>query len=271
MVDSDSEKDNKLKLFGKFPLSDALLLASIPVFAYSIVFFFNWGYLAAFDLPTQFISFGIGDIFLGFVALTGLGWTLFGAINLIFSFLPRYPSPPIARRLRILTPFLLIFLADFFWYNGQSQQWIFLLCVNVIVALIVFASPLLDRKEKGSYLQKLESIDSKTVNDPFEGSLISRFASIVGSRYFQLVAYLLLGAYLVYNAGRSVAVNQSSWRVASTNPECVVLFITSDKFICAPFDRKLKEIEPSFYVLAPTTNPNILFRFENLGPLKVKR
>lgn len=55
----------------------------------------------------------------------------------------------------------------------------------------MFLPPLMSRKYKGTYLQKMEQIDGKSEKDsnPFEGSLLDSAINYIGNNAFITIVY----------------------------------------------------------------------------------
>lgn len=275
MTQTVEEKHPGTRLFGKIPLSDALIIAAFTVVAYALVFIYKLGYFKVFGLPVQFITFNAIEVLSVVAGLLGTFWTLFGAINVVFSFLPKDMSPSIERRLQFFLPFLVLFLALFVLYEGLWKEWLGLLILVVVLGLIMFATPFLTRRYKGSYLEKMEALDQESAQseDIWEdtrslGYWTGRF--LAGTSLLPVVVYGFIGLYVVYHFGRASALNQKVFRVASTSPETVVLVMIDDLMICAPFDRNSREVEPSFIMLEVPGEGNVEFRLQEVGPLRLR-
>jgi hypothetical protein len=72
------------------------------------------------------------------------------------------------------------------------------------------------------------------------------------------------------NAGRFEAMWKKEFLVPASRPESVILSTFGDNMIVAPFDRKTKEVERSFSILKKGEDPNLLLRWEMVGPLQVR-
>lgn len=276
MANDDNETPVNEKLsVQSLKISETILLAAAPVLAYVFTFVYQVGYCDAFQLPYEFISASLADvlniggrILLLFVALLGF-------LNLLSSSLPRkiFHHPSLASRMIIL---LLVFLLMIPNYLFPSSARIFILVAMASMAILIiallFLPPLFTRRFPGSYLQRMEALDKlRRSKDPWEGSgsLVHLFVDVFGRKVFLLAVCLLIAMTLTYGAGRIWGANRRGFSIANTAPETVVLFMTSERLITAPFDRKNKSVQPVFRVINFDDQTDLTLRLEAIGPLKL--
>jgi hypothetical protein len=259
------------RVFLGIPLSETLLLAGASFVAYVLTFVYQAGYFDTFGIPRQLISLTLVDVLSIGSKIVGVFVAILVFLNFLSIFLPRQINYPLRRRiLQILPLFLFIVPWLFFYEWGRDSVIVALLMIFLV--LIMFLPPLFEGRDKGGYLQKMEALDSRlSASYPWEGSLLSRLADVVGVSGFMVIMYFLLSANLAYNAGKASAVNQKIFLVANTSPEGVVLFMTSDRLITAPIVSATKEIVPSFTVINLTKDSAITLRSVKLGPLRLFR
>lgn len=260
----------KRKPFFGITLSDTLLLAVIPFIAYLFTFIYQAGYLQAFQIPSQFVSITIVDVFNIGGKILSVIFLALGLINLFSSFLPKKIPDSLAERIRGL---LLLFILSYpflFLFEWGTVSNIVLVALIVVIS-IMFLPPLVSRKYKGTYLQKMEKLTGETGKDsnPWEGNLLDRAVDFIGHNAFVTIMYLLLGIYVIYYAGIAAAQKQEIFYVANTSPESVVLFMNSEKIVSAPFDKTTKMIEPEFFVFNLSSAADLKLRLVNTGHLKL--
>lgn len=260
----------KRKTFFGITLSDTLLLAAIPFLAYLFTFVYQAGYLKAFEIPLQFVSVNIVDVFNIGSKILGVFAIVLGLINFFSAILPKDKIPfPLKRRLNQLVPLLLFVFPSLFlfdWGAGSNLVLFFLM----VVAVEMFLPPLVTKKHKGSYLQKMEMLDNESKDsNPWDGSLLDKTVDFIGYKAFVVIVYFLLSINLTYNAGKSAALNQEIFHIVNTSPETVVLFMTNDKIISAPFDKNTKIVEPDFSVISLSNAVDLKLRLVNTGRLKL--
>lgn len=274
MSQETKEKESSVSVFGQIPLTDKFIIAAFPVMVYALVYTYKRGYYKVFELPAQLMTFSVVEVFNVVVGLLGVSFALLGLVNMVFSFLPKNLPYVIEWRLRRLFPFLVVFLALSYLYGSLWKEWLLLLVLGLVLGLIMFVPPLLTKRYHGSYLEKMKALDQEKVQseDIFEDTRSLVYWAAGSLRGYQLatIVYGLIGLYVVYHAGRASALKQQVFRVASTSPETVVLVVNSDWMIGAPFDRKSKEVEPSFIMLEVPGEGNVGFRLEKIGPLHLR-
>jgi hypothetical protein len=268
-VDSNRKESNLLKRVG---ITEAVGLATIPFVAYCMIFTYWAGYLSYFAIPLEFIPFNLPEVFIVGAAILGVVLSILGVANIIFTFVFPYLFPkgqipkPVVDRLIKLSFFILVAIPVFLINPWGQVQWC-LFTIILLVTLIMFAPPILRRGLKGTYLERMEAIDQKSSGDIWAESPLGMFAKWVGRWAFVGIIYLVLILNLTNGVGRATAINQRLFRVANTSPETVVIFISNDNVICAPFNRNTKQVEPVFTVLSLSGSSGVSFSLEDIGPL----
>jgi hypothetical protein len=271
-VEEENSTPKRKSFFG-VTLSETLLLGAVPFLAYLFTFVYQAGYLKAFELPLQFISITLVDVFNIGGKVLGIFFFVFISLNLFSNFLPKGNiSFPLAKRVSQLLPLFLLsypFLYLFEW--GMLSN--IMLAVLIFAISIMFLPPLIRKKYKGTYLQKMEKIDGelKGASNPWDGNLLDRTENLIGHNTFVKIVYFLLGIYITYYAGMAAAQKQEIFYVANTSPESVVLFMTSEKMISAPFDNVTKVIEPEFLVTNLSNSADLKLHFVNTSRLKLDK
>jgi hypothetical protein len=272
------DQNNNNHNLRKIHLSDAVLVAAVPLLAYMIIFVFEWGYFGVLKIPMQFISFDINEIFIVIGSLILIGTAVLIWFNLLFQpyFLGKLPAP-IINKLRYAIPIYccLFAICIAYWdlYMESLPYW----GGALIFTLDLFLPPLTTKRVKGKYLEKLEALDDleheekkKNAANSLAARLIESCINLFGANFVFVTIYLLMLLFVIFHIGRAQALRQIDYRVVNTSPETVVLYIKPDKVIVAPFDRQTKEIEPVYRVLDYASNSNLEYRLENIGPLHLK-
>ena len=265
----------KRKSFLDISLSDTLLLAVLPFLAYLFAFVYQAGYLKAFELPLQFVSITTTDVFNIGGKVLGVFAIILGSINVFSSFLPKGRLPyPLAKRFSQLVPIFLFAIPALFFYKWGTASYLFAFLL-IFAIILMFFPALVTRKYKGPYLHRMEMIDKEvtdinpTNSNPFDGSLFARTVNLIGYKVFIVIVYLLLSLYITYYAGKSTAQNQEVFYIANTSPDTVVLFMTNEKIISAPFDKTTRVIEPEFMVINIGDTADLKLRLSNIGRLSL--
>lgn len=114
---------SKRKPFFGITLSETLLLAVIPFFAYLFTFVYQAGYLKAFELPLQFISITIVDVFNIGGKILGVLFIIFSSINFFSNFLPKGNIPySLIKRVSQLLPLFLLSFPFLFLFEWGTQS-----------------------------------------------------------------------------------------------------------------------------------------------------
>lgn len=256
------------KIFEKLSISDTIIIGLLTIATYCLIYFYRGGYFSYFKLPLQFISFNIIDILIVGSAIIVLFVIFFGAIDTIFWLAsPKGKTPePVFRRLYQLSPLLLLVLPFLLFYDWSIESSL-LLGFIIFVVLIMFLPPLLTKKYKGSYLEKMEAIDQQPSSNVWDGSLFNRAINLIGHRTFVVLIYFFLSLNIVYQAGRSSAMRQTEFYVVNTSPEAVVLYMNDDEAVCSYFNRVTGEVEPGFFVVDIKSGNEYIFTLDEIGPL----
>jgi hypothetical protein len=273
-VEGPDEGGSNTPLVAKLPqrvtLTDTLVVASVPVLAYVLHFTYTAGYVTAFGLPTALIEFNLNDLFVAIAALAMLGFTVYFFGDAAFSLVRDLKEPIREACLRVFGAYV-FFIALFMLLTPTWGKWLPALAVLVLLSLLEFGMPLITQCGKGSYLEKLRAWQQKRLQREADTSYVSPVTRLV--RFLGPGVILIpIAAYLVFQAGRASAVNATEFRVASTSPESVVLYMTDSKLVVAPFDRTTQTIESCFTIIPISDNPglaDIQFRLEKVGPLSV--
>jgi hypothetical protein len=267
------QKESRVGLFGRIPLTDKLIIATLPVLAYTFVYLYKRGYYDIFRLPAEFITFTVSDAFIVLTALVGLLLSIWFPINALFSLVPRRAPRALEWRLQLFIPCALLILVSFNLYGFRWTEWWFPLLVGLVLGIRWFLHPLVVKRHTGSYLERMAALDQERAQSPNEWedtqSLVYWATSSLRPQQVALIAYAIIGLYTVYHFGRSSALNQQMFLVASTSPETVVLVMNPDWAICAPFDRQNKQLEPGIRVLEMPGKGDVEFRQELVGPLSL--
>jgi hypothetical protein len=271
LMKQQNNDNSPTRLLG-IPLSDAIVIAAASVAAYVFAFAYQAGYCDAFGIPREIIALSVSDVLGAGAKIILVFSAILGLINVLSSLLPSRMPYPLQRRISQALPALIFFVATGWFYDWQGSSVIFVFAAAAFVLAVMFLPPLLTRRHRGSYLQKMAELDSElSSTNPWKGSLLDRTVDAVGYKVFLVGVYLLLGVYLTYIAGKDSAARQKVFFVTNTSPEAVVLFMTSDRLISAPVDRTAKLIEPVFMIVNFAGKPELKLQSVELGPLKLRR
>jgi hypothetical protein len=250
----------------KIKFSEAGLLAGMSGAAYLFCFYYESGYADVFAIPTQLINVSLINLLIFASIAASFAMGILPLINYVWRFVPTkhpYLAFYVPRFLIIgVFPVSVTILLPF-------SEWKFLLPILILLiglfAIEIFFLPLITHRKKGGYLERYQAEDEvRLTRNP---GLFQQIASRTGNTLFLVVGLLIVGIGLVTLAGRGKALKQTHFPVTNTVPEMVVLRIYGDNMICAPFDRKTREVKKTFSVLKIAEDSKLIINIENIGPL----
>jgi len=249
-------------------MPEGLLVATIPVVGYLLVFAYEAGFCGAFHIPLSFIALNPTMVFAVIAGLALSVAPLLWFANLV-CMIGLDLRDPIARSLIRLAIVAFLFLLPIGINLKAWRESMWLLLLLAFFALLEFGLPLLTQRDKETYREKLlgqEAIETR-VTDLFD---------VLGRRFGDLpvtIAMVMMVAIYVSNlAGRGQAKRQEEFLVLPSSPEVVVLRVYGDDLVCAQFDRITQEVQPHFFVIKRVTlpsEPRIQLNLEKVGPLRL--
>ncbi|HEC36033.1 MAG TPA: hypothetical protein ENI39_05810 [Anaerolineae bacterium] len=248
---------------------EGLLVAAISAYAYIFAFVYEAGFAQVFSIPLSFIAVSLTNVLVAGGSLLLVGHLVVSVGNLVFMMSDIF-SGPISKRIKRLVPLLLFSLALVCVTSGTRllPSFIIACAVGWLIAIFFqFIFPLLTQRGKGSYREKLVAQDDLDARTSDWYDLLARR---LGVGPYSLVLLLLMALVVVYYAGQSTAMRQSTYLVTSTSPEMVVLRVYGGNMVCAPFDRDTREVKPSFVVLKVGEDPGLALHSEHVGPLRLE-
>ena len=259
------------KLFEGITFSETLLLASTPIVAYLVVFFYEYGYFSVWHIPLTFVSFDPPTILLVMISLISVAIAMYFWSDRLLEIID-FQSEPIRRRLKDNVFPTVLVLTYLFLTVANWIVWSFGLLFLLLVIGVPFLTPLFTQKNKKGYLAKLRAQDKATDQRKTEQQLkvIDRLINLVGPR-LALVAFLLLATlYFAYFLGMSSSTGQKEFLVVNTLPERVVVWKFDNYLVSSTFNRRTKQIDPKFVILDLGKDPTLEYHLEQIGPLAVK-
>lgn len=237
-------------------VTGGIILAFFTVVAYLCAFFYEWGYLDVFGIPSYFVELAKEKIVITFIML--------GAIILSCTviFLPcRVPFRKLSR----------------------SCKKILLILVSSVVVLVVLVVLVMTKTRcfyTGFVIVALLSvglvllvIKPKKIIDLFNAKVISKIGVTEASLVciYKGLAWILLLIIVAFTVGRFVAAVKRQFLVLEGSPQRVVLQRYKDNLICAPFCRETKEVKMDFQLIKIGDKSESSLKNEIVGPLKPVR
>lgn len=264
----NTQNEKKNSWFTKFRMSEAATIAIIPVVAQIIVFVYQVGYFGVFQIPVTLISFSLNDLFIVMAAILSLVAIIYYYSDQVFLIIKSTTEPIRDKLLRCFGGIIFLFILFFSYGPKLWREWLPALFTIILLLIFEFIFPILQFRGKGSYREKLMAHTEQRANSEQNREIktpVDKLLQLLGPRIF----LSLLALYGIYHFGRAAAMSQMDFRVASTTPETIVLWMGDNRFIVAPFDRALKTIEPSFQILLVGEDSTIMYRLQKIGPLSL--
>jgi hypothetical protein len=233
---------------------DAIILFIIPVLFYFLNYWYFYGYFTYYQIPKEFISLNIIRI-INFSAFA-IPWIL---IISAFSFVI-YKIFILSKGTAILTIigfFILPFAYMYYIVVCQKKvnyAWNTIFSISLLIIPVMLILIWIIRRRLSSYK---------------ENNIHLLLPLLMPEQY--LLILMIYGCFILglFFGGAYEASHQTGFYIMNSNPECVILHMTSEKALCFIFDRKTKEVGKSFSVMAIGNDPNLKLLKEQIGPLKI--
>ena len=215
-------------------LSEGILVASVPVYAYILMLSFVIGYCDFFQIPVSFVSLNLPTmLWIGLRLEVGLFFMLF--ITAPAYWLLRSYDHKTANTILILLPYFgLLLLQIALRLPWRDWRWSLVVLATYIPFVFFFH-----------------------FFNPPPVLRISPYSLNVLRRASLVLPWLMMSVSVAMNLGRAVATTQRDYLVPASAPTTVVLSTFGETLVVAPFDRSTKEIEPSFWVIKTGEDPKL--------------
>lgn len=274
------EKNNSENSFKALFRSEGLLIFIAPILAYIVFYYYFKGYFYYFNIPENLLSLETIQI-IGLIAILLPNLFNFSRLFFIsFEALSEVKSKSIGEK--IFFAFMFVFLLAgsvliffFDWILFGIYFGILLIIIIILYIRVRFLKKQLTNKIKQfsddpKITAKLEGNAKLALKNNVGDSanIKSSWMSSVGSNAIVIFIFYVVLTACIYSYGTLKASKEISFQVAHINPECVILYMTSERAICYSFDRTTKIINNSFKIIPLGNDPNLEFTTEKIGPLK---
>jgi hypothetical protein len=258
-------------------LSETLLLAAVPAFAYALTFVYEAGYLGAFGLPAWLIEIEISRVFVslgGLLVLVYLAWTFvfwvptaLGAVLVpaLVGLWLALPTIPMLFFLWILVPRATA------WYH-----WILVIVTAAFLVLytyLVIVHPLLTHRDEPKPLKRIYREALKTAReqpDVVFDSLLRR-AQATGASPQAVLWAVLVPSILLFTAyflGERDARRTRIFLVSGGDTVFVALRSYHDHIIAGVLDSQRATVGPQFVVVPVSDAGQRVWTLARVGPLR---
>jgi len=270
---SDFDSKNEIRLWARSGLS----VAALSAVAYLLAFSYERGYARHFGIPSNLIRLSLTTVLQSMIILLGFLLLMFLVVNGLSPIFLAHRSNIIYRLILGEWPFFLSILGMTLIYGitGQMKPPLSLIIVVLLVPLSNFIAPFVKKRQEETYIKKLEAIERERLESVRkETPLPSLVTYISGTRGGLLGLRLIILVYVLYIVssflGSSEAINQKNFLVVEGQNDIVVLRIYEGRFICAPFERRTKEVQNSLLIIDSSGQNGLKLNWEEIGPLKLQ-
>lgn len=250
-------------------VSEAILLAGGSSFAYAVAFAYEAGVADHFGIPLQLIDLGLTTVFVGVFAVL-LALSRFFQLWAVADPDTLTAKGPISVEVIILIRMFFFVVLPVGFVLGPERWIVTVIIAGSILVLLAFhwIGALIFFRGQPGFRAKLVAFNTAIYAGETRGfqTLTDRFG-----RYGNLVLFVAFTLLVSAAAGVVSAMDQQTFMVmaSASTPEAVVLRIYSDHAVTCVFDRKTKELVPTYRIVA-IDDPGFIFRREKLGKLRMR-
>jgi len=270
---SDSDSKNEIRLW----VGSALSVAALSAVAYLLAFSYERGYAKHFGIPSSLIRLSLTTVLQAMIILLGFLLFMFLVVNGLSTIFLAHRSNIICRLILREWPFYLSILGLTLMngITGQMKPPLFLIICVLLVMLSDFIEPFVKKRQEETYIKKLEALERERLEsvrkEPPLPSLVTYISGTRGGLFGLRLIILVYVLYVVSSfLGASEAINQKIFLVVEGQNDTVVLRIYEGRFICAPFERKTKEVQNSILIIDSSGQNGLKLNWEEIGPLKLQ-
>ncbi|SKC90404.1 hypothetical protein [Maledivibacter halophilus] len=254
-------KENIIKKY----LSDAVIIAIMPIIGYLVIFAYEYGYAKAFNIPIQLININKTTFFVVASALWAIIFPVIGIVNM-FIILFKDDSNVIYREFIKIAP-LHIATVVFVLVFGKSitfEDIQFFLILPLIITVFHFGFPLLTQRKTKGYKQKLleqEKVDSEIKDIGFYlEKYLGKFGQLI-------IIYTFFAIFLSHYIGYFAPLNQSEYLQINSSDK-IVLRIYGENLICTTYNSEDKTVNSEISIIKIDKKDVTLIPV-NIGPLNI--
>jgi len=265
-----SEERDNIFSWRHFLTSEAIILALMTAISYIWVYSYEFGYYSYFGIPSNLITINVSDI-LNFSVSFIFILSIFAQIILLILFESSSRTSFFSRfewrfALPIGLSVLFFILLPVIYYGIWNIFWPVLIFLGIFIIFLLIVELIIRKIKKPTGIYN-------SVFDVFTYKLDSKLGKWVNLNILNILAFVVtffiviafLRAY-----GESRAMKETNFYIVNTKPECVMLYFKGEINVCSPFDRQNKVVDRSYKFIKLADSPDILIRYESVGPLRLK-
>jgi hypothetical protein len=247
-------------------LSESIILAVVPAYAYTLAFAYEYGFTARFGVPASLV---VGDLATTLWVLGTLVSSLFLVFwlsNLIFMFLsPAVGESPVARSVARIAWLSLYALALGRLAEASGREALAGVLIAVALGWIFeFGLPMLTQRHRRTITERA---DAQERTESKVEDLVEFLRRRLGSGTYNIIAVAigaLIGAQL---AGDARARNQSRYFILPTLPPQVIIRVYHDHMLTAEADLAAKKLTGRIAVRPIGSDSSVLLEPKEIVPL----
>ncbi|MEK7575169.1 MAG: hypothetical protein AAB511_02985 [Patescibacteria group bacterium] len=250
-------------------LSDTIIVTFLTAFSYFVAFLYHLGYLSVFNVPIQFVTVTLTDIFIAVLAVLG---TFFSLANIINVFMPLIPfekkDHPVFIASASISIWLFIAMIIIYLFHDflSLAYWLGIFGVICFFGAIEFLLPMFNRKGK-TYIENMTSQQQLSTKSTTVIGLLLPSESI----NFKLLFFVVFATFLAFTCGISNALRQKQFLVfknpTSISIDMAVVGVFDGKILAVSFEPDTKKLTHQLQIF-DTSTLNLPFVNKSVGPLK---
>jgi hypothetical protein len=245
-------------------ISEAAIITTVSVIAYSIAFLYEAGYFSVYNIPLHLIQVQLDTVLIVLLTLSSVFLTLFFLINFITTIWPE--SWVIQIKLLRICLILIFPLWRLLLYGWESKDWLLYFIPLFIIILLEFILPLITYRKKKSLKEKFEA-DEIAESKPRSKTIFGRMQSFLGPIGYATILIFFLLCKMSYDAGIAKAHTQKKYYFLNDSTDTLVIRVYKDMIIGVKYNNVKKNINSSVILNKIGGNQPIELLFKNVGPL----
>jgi hypothetical protein len=248
-------------------LSDTLLIFLIPVYAYLLIYTYEYGYFFRLAIPADFIEINLVSLAPLSIFLVLYFFFIVGVLDLIYKLVVHGKDVAISTLIQLYFLIVCVVLPSI--ALGRTKIFLPVAAVGFGLLLISrFVLPILSQKGIKGYWNKAEQEYKKEI-EPSSNGILAEFARRFGLTTFRILLFLITFLLVSFFIGAISAKTQKAFLIINTNPEQVILRKHQNTFLCIEFNRDKRELIYKFQLISidQVSQKGYTITQEKVGPL----
>lgn len=200
--------------------SETLVIATIPIISYAIAYFFEVGFLMAYNIPEYIIQISIENFFYVFIVINGLLFLIFSLVDIGTLFVHNLPENIRKNWFLFLKipfvymPFIVMGINGFI--HHENFGWLYLAMALTFTGIMLFDytyPAFFNQKGYLNELREMRKIDVEISKNTFS----TKFAEYIGLKGFLIFMFCILTFPTTAYLGISQGYLQSKFPITDIN------------------------------------------------------